>query len=635
MHRRSLSFALACALAILVLAAIAQRRPASSTSQNRAIAVTARLNTNDIIQQSAIRVARMGIKSDGADAVARDPAGEAYLIMNMEFDSEANRKAYAVAGAPVFASADRYADAFVPVSDASALAPQIDKVPGLVRIAIADRVAAPPAPKPGNKASRGEPEPIVRGGLSGLTGKGVIIAIVDSGLDFRNKDFIRYEDGKPVSRLLYLWDTTSGDFDAGRGGSRAPIRYPNGASVGTVYTRDQLTQDLRGASSVIGNRDLNGHGTSCAGIAAGNGNNLKRNIGVAPNADIIGIRIGGTASGGLDFAWTLNAACEWLDQVAGSTPLVVSCSFGGHAGPHDGTSIEEQHLSSRFTDQTRSRALCVAAGNEGNERIHAEVTLGSSSKPAELKWKSGPGASLSLIFSTSDMSTVRFRPAPGVILPKLKASVNPHTRQASVPIPITGVGEGSMQIFTSGEQPVQCDAYISGGAFDTSCSTFSKLVGKPGTAAGAITIGSYDWNDRFEHKDGPVVVSPEGKPMIIGGLSSYSSVGPSRDPNITKPDLVAPGQFYSAPAPLDETDGMRDASGNYQIFNGTSAATPYTAGVIALMFERKPGLTYGDIRNLLRRSLSSDAYTGSAPNPRWGYGKLDLAAVRRLLAAIE
>jgi subtilisin family serine protease len=70
------------------------------------------------------------------------------------------------------------------------------------------------------------------------------------------------------------------------------------------------------------------------------------------------------------------------------------------------------------------------------------------------------------------------------------------------------------------------------------------------------------------------------------------------------------------------------------LFNGTSAATPYTAGVVALMFQKKPALTLGQIRELLKNNASHDGFTATLPNPSWGYGKLDLAAVKRILDAI-
>ncbi len=106
---------------------------------------------------------------------------------------------------------------------------------------------------------------------------------------------------------------------------------------------------------------------------------------------------------------------------------------------------------------------------------------------------------------------------------------------------------------------------------------------------------------------------------------------------------MAPGEWYTTSfARLLDGKGSEigkffpvDASGNYVGFNGTSAAAPYATGIIALMMEKKATITIGEIKNLLKRYATADAYTGSVPNPKWGYGKLDLAAVKSILDAIQ
>jgi subtilisin family serine protease len=70
------------------------------------------------------------------------------------------------------------------------------------------------------------------------------------------------------------------------------------------------------------------------------------------------------------------------------------------------------------------------------------------------------------------------------------------------------------------------------------------------------------------------------------------------------------------------------------LFNGTSAATPYVAGVIALVFQKQPKMTLAQVRELLKNNASQDSFTSAVPNPAWGYGKLDLNAVRKLLGKI-
>src|SRR5206468_2987899 len=99
---------------------------------------------------------------------------------------------------------------------------------------------------------------------------------------------------------------------------------------------------------------------------------------------------------------------------------------------------------------------------------------------------------------------------------------------------------------------------------------------------------------------------------------------------ILKPDIVAPGRWHTAPAAEHGQDPVLHESGKYEAMNGTSAATPYTAGVIALLFQKKPDLSTKDLRQLFKAATEKDDYTGKLPNERWGNGKLNKKAVEKL-----
>jgi subtilisin family serine protease len=485
-----------------------------------------------------------------------------------------------------------------------------------------------------------------------LTGRGVVIAIIDSGIDFRNPDFVTYDnEGRPSSRLLYLWDTTSDAFDSSGVGSRSPLSYPNGASIGTLYTREQLTADLRSNSKRIPATDLNGHGTACAGIAAGNGNTdrgasgLKRSetIGVAPEADLIAIRIG-KEDEGPENAYLLNAAIGWLDAVVGTRPLVVSQSFGGHRGGHDGELIEERELNARFPLTKRSRAIVAAAGNEGTEAFHSAVSFSGRTAAALVTWQSPDETHLDLYFNSND-DDILIAPAGQTKLKMEESWTNPFTHQLVVPIDIKA-GEGGLWLYDDSGKRNMADIYIRNhnATFDSAVVSHNALVNTPGTARNVLAIGSYDWNDTFQTSTGQVSfrdLCVENKSLSIGGLSCYSSPGYSRN-GAVKPELTAPGEWFTASyaKALDGsgvgTDWTVDRTGKFVAMNGTSSATPYTAGIIALVFQKRPTLTFVEIRQLLTTNASSsDLVTGPVPNPNWGYGKLDYAAVERILGALS
>jgi subtilisin family serine protease len=174
-----------------------------------------------------------------------------------------------------------------------------------------------------------------------------------------------------------------------------------------------------------------------------------------------------------------------------------------------------------------------------------------------------------------------------------------------------------------------------------------NLIGNPGDTVNAITVGSYDWSDNYHRTGGLISIgNPCGTKIDTGGLSCYSSAGPNRvfggKPAVIKPEIVAPGEWYESAAAKDQGKmvgwgaEVPDITGNYHLMNGTSAATPYTAGVIALIFQKKPTLTFGQLRDLLTANVTKQDLRPFAVTPggTWGYGKLDMAAIDRILAKL-
>jgi subtilisin family serine protease len=630
-----------CALIVVALGILGSR---ATTGQETATEKPARMSPRDHALFDQGRSQRPG-RFTGNEPPSAKQGPARFRVFNVEFDSPESCKGFQADGITIFSQFDKFADVFVParldifghLTIDSKYEDAIEKAKGYRYAESAAAVFAPP-PRVGDEQegkSRATPEEIVRGGAGGMTGKGVIVAVLDTGIDFRNPDFITYDaDGKPTSRLLYFWDSFSDAYGEGKSGRRAPLSYPTGASLGTLYTQDDLTAELRSVRPRIPVWDTGGHGTSCASIAAGNGNNAegvahKECMGVAPGADLIGVRLGQAES--VEHSYLINAVCGWLDQVAGDRPLVVSCSFGGQHGGRDGWRIEERELDARFPLDKKSRAICIAAGNDGFKPVHAEIRLGSDKAKAKLKWRAGGPAFMEVYYDTKDKSDLRLE---GVDKSNINTFLHGLTGMAVSQISLAA-GAGELSLFTASGKDVKADAYIEGqGAGFVGCASFGKQVGTPGTASHAITVGSYDWNDQFSLFGRPFTFPVETgngqAPLEVGALSRYSNPGPSRLGDVVKPEVAAPGQYFSAAAALN-TQTLRDSSNHYCLFNGTSAATPYTAGVIALLFEKKPTLTLGEIKDLLRQHCTKDHFTGQVPNPGWGYGKLDLKAVQEML----
>lgn len=576
------------------------------------------------------------------------PFTSAYKVVHLEFRNAEACENFKVDGTSVFARFGRFADVFVDPSK-----PLMDVLfkngnPGIVWFDVATVAVAPP-PRPIQKDTEraravGD---AVRNGVGDINGKGVIVVVVDTGLDFHHPDFINYDaDGKATSRLLYFWDTSSDGYVEGAG-SKAPISFPNGASVGTVYSRADITAELRGGKPRIHVWDISGHGTGCASIAAGNGNAVdgKRYAGVAPQADIIGVRIQDQGPG-LENAYLLNAICAWVDEVAAKEgkPAVITCSFGGQTGGRDGYLVDERHLSARFADSVKGRAICIAAGNEGYSRIHAAVNAGPDEK-GTLKWVSFRGGIVDIYTDATNKADVQIE------CEQAKQSVQyVHGLTGNVVVQVVvPSGRGELRLVSKSGKKIQADAYISSSGdpqdgFDDSCRVVAKQVGTPANAAQAITVGSYDFDNQFELQGKPLFFkAPNSRGQLdnmrVGALSAYSNPGPSRLTNVVKPDLVAPGQWWTAAAALNAQARVRDTSGKYRIFNGTSAATPYTAGVLALVMQKKPTITVGEIKELIRNHADKDDeqvnQAGKAPNPAWGHGKLNRKAVMAMLEAVR
>lgn len=185
-----------------------------------------------------------------------------------------------------------------------------------------------------------------------LTGRGVLVAIIDSGIDYRHQEFLN-PDGS--SRILYLWD------------QMVVGTPPFGYTMGREFTQEDLNQSLsKGGTAVTA--DTSGHGTAVAAIAAGNS-------GVAYESELLVVRLGQPRAESFPRTTELMQAVNYVIEKAVEIgrPVAINLSFGNTYGSHAGNSLVETYLDdmSNFWKSV----LVIGTGNEGNAAGHTEAIL--------------------------------------------------------------------------------------------------------------------------------------------------------------------------------------------------------------------------------------------------------------------
>ena len=167
----------------------------------------------------------------------------------------------------------------------------------------------------------------VQTGRDGLTGKGILIGIVDSGVDYYHTDF-RNADGS--SRILRLWDQS------------IPGKPPQGYVTGTEYTKEEIDEALALGETegrrLIPSRDVSGHGTAVLGIAAGNGTVSEGvNRGVAYESDLLVVKMGNAGENSFPRTTELMEGIDYLirQAVRMGRPIAINISFGNNYGSHE------------------------------------------------------------------------------------------------------------------------------------------------------------------------------------------------------------------------------------------------------------------------------------------------------------
>ena len=463
-----------------------------------------------------------------------------------------------------------------------------------------------------------------------LTGNGVVFGIVDSGLDWSHPDFL---DDNGKTRLEFF--------------THAFVPANSDVSQFHDFETDAINDALNGQGQVP-QGDPHGHGTHCASIAAGNGPiSGGRFRGVATGATIMAMR-----SEPLLDTHTIRGIREFFRR-AGDRPAVVSLSLGGHIGAHDGTSAIENVIA---RESGPGRIVVVAAGNEGDEGIHWQGELIENDEISiPVRIADSDLQVVDVWIPRGDDVQIRIE-TPGGVLFDPDGEIHetefgafladwredPVNREQNLTLLMMGSVNFTWRIRISASRVLhgQVHAWASTNSSSNSNSLFTGStdpgfsIGMPGTEERAIVVGSFVSRTQFDTTGGTLAANA----LNEGQLSPFSSHGPTRIGK-QKPDIAAPGQYITATL---ATNSLFAASPGYTprhhptqgyiTIQGTSMATPFVAGVIALMLEREPQLTPEEIQQRLRITAQRDRDTHRVWDPGFGYGKIDVEALLDYIA---
>lgn len=457
---------------------------------------------------------------------------------------------------------------------------------------------------------------IADNGIQYLSGKGVITAIIDTGIDIYSSEF-RNADGS--TRILDIYDQTlqreysAADIDAFIGKDR------------NVYTGRDISQEENEGIPAFDNIQ---HGTNVAVIACGKS-------GVAYESDIIVVKMGYSYNNQFPRTTSLMDAIDYIIRKAMeyNRPVAINISYGMNYGDHNGNTLLESYINAAASGYKCS--ICIGSGNEADKAVHyggtiknaqtdtVEIAVGEYQSSIDIQiWKYywddirvtliSPDGTERVIVTHGKISrytlggtnviSLSGEPSPYNLYQEIYINLQPQRSYITsgiwkIQLYGENVRQGTYNIWLPASVSLnRATGVIRPVAYDT--------ITIPATAGGCISVGAYN--------------------SYTGAYAAFSGRGSALTDVLTagiKPDILAPGVDISIR--MDTRQGVV-----YTSVTGTSYATPFVTGAAALLMQW--GIVMGNDRFMYGEKLKAYLRSGArqldgvtqTPNPVTGYGAL-------------
>ncbi len=459
-----------------------------------------------------------------------------------------------------------------------------------------------------------------------LLGQGVLIGIIDTGIDYENPLFINADN---TSRIRSIWDQT-----IQTGNTPANILY------GTEYTKEEIDDALQNStpSSIVPTTDEDGHGTFLAGVIAGKEDLTNDFTGIVPQAELVVVKLKpaknylreffGVKEGAVAFQENdiMMALRYLIDQsVKLDKPISICIGLGSNSGDHDGVSP----LSTYLDTLANLNGVCIstAAGNEGNADNHyqgdiayntfedVEVNVGPNDKKLTLElWSVAPSLFSVAIISPSGELAEKI-PARANLSVKVTFVLEPTTINVTYGITDTASGNeviiiqfqdmvpGIWRIRVYNEYTVgtvyniwmQISQFITEDTKFLLPTPYITLV-ETGTTSKVISTTAYN------HANNSLYLDSSRGYTLSGRI---------------KPDITSPGVNISGPVGRNE----------FGVKSGTSIAAAHTTGIGAIFLQwglvekNRTSMNTSEIKAILIKGATRTDRT--YPSRDWGYGTIN------------